>query len=156
MGIDASMLSPQAREQIARKLLAEKRAVLESKKESKYHAQKTQRVASDGKAVKFDSKREAARYDELMLRLHTGEIRNLKLQPDFTLQEGYTTPDGERIRAVVYRADFSYEQKTAPDAYGNIYWFPVVEDVKGVKTDVYSMKRKMFHEKYGFGITEVR
>ena len=33
----------------------------------------------------FDSQKEAARYDQLMLRLCAGEIRDLKLQPEFTL-----------------------------------------------------------------------
>ena len=37
--------------------------------------------------ITFDSQKEAARYDQLMLRLCAGEIRDLKLQPEFTLQE---------------------------------------------------------------------
>ena len=131
MGIDPRMLSPRAQAQIAKKLMSKSGGapVQKTDKPSKYHNEKSTRSASDGKEIKFDSRREAARFDELMIRLHAGEIRNLKLQPDFTIQEGYTTTEGERIRAVVYRADFSYEQKTAPDAYGNIYWLPVVEDL---------------------------
>ena len=31
--------------------------------------------------ITFDSQKEAARYDQLMLRLCAGEIRDLKLQP---------------------------------------------------------------------------
>ena len=42
--------------------------------------------------ITFDSQKEAARYDQLMLRLCAGEIRDLKLQPEFTLQEAFTTP----------------------------------------------------------------
>lgn len=57
--------------------------------------------------ITFDSQKEAARYDQLMLRLCAGEIRDLKLQPEFTLQEAFTTPLGERVRAIKYRADFS-------------------------------------------------
>lgn len=58
--------------------------------------------------ITFDSQKEAARYDQLMLRLCAGEIRDLKLQPEFTLQEAFTTPLGERVRAIKYRADFSH------------------------------------------------
>ena len=50
--------------------------------------------------ITFDSQKEAARYDQLMLRLCAGEIRDLKLQPEFTLQEAFTTPLGERVRAI--------------------------------------------------------
>ena len=46
--------------------------------------------------ITFDSQKEAARYDQLMLRLCAGEIRDLKLQPEFTLQEAFTTPLGVR------------------------------------------------------------
>lgn len=65
--------------------------------------------------ITFDSQKEAARYDQLMLRLCAGEIRDLKLQPEFTLQEAFTTPLGERVRAIKYRADFAYERPTEPD-----------------------------------------
>ena len=52
--------------------------------------------------ITFDSQKEAARYDQLMLRLCAGEIRDLKLQPEFTLQEAFTTPLGECVRAIKY------------------------------------------------------
>ena len=84
--------------------------------------------------ITFDSQKEAARYDQLMLLLCAGEIRDLKLQPEFTLQEAFTTPLGERVRAIKYRADFSYERPTEPDCTGAVHWLPVVEDVKGFRT----------------------
>lgn len=99
--------------------------------------------------IKFDSKKEARRYSELMLRLKAGEISELKLQPEFTLQEAYTTPEGERVRAVRYRADFSYL-----NTLGEL----VVEDTKSPHTrtlPVYRIKRKLMHEKLGITITEV-
>lgn len=98
--------------------------------------------------IRFDSQKEAARYDELILLLKTGKIRFLKLQPEFTLQEAFITPDGEKSQAIKYRADFSYEIRA------NDKWEFVVEDVKGVKTQLYLMKRKMMLDK-GIRITEV-
>lgn len=109
---------------------------------NKYHARKT---TVDG--ITFDSEKEARRFGELKLLLRAGEIKNLKLQQDFTLQEAYTAPDGERVRAIRYVADFTYEEN------GEI----IVEDVKSraTKTRVYEMKRKLLREKYGVKIREV-
>ena len=87
--------------------------------------------------------------------MRAGEIRKLKLQAEYTLQEAYTTPEGERVQAIRYRADFAYERNAGHDTYGYEYWVPVVEDVKGVKTDVYLLKKKLFREKQGYDITEV-
>lgn len=56
--------------------------------------------------IRFDSKKEAGRFRELQAMLQAGLIRELRLQQDFTLQEAYTTPDGRRIRAIRYCADF--------------------------------------------------
>lgn len=110
--------------------------------ESKYHAEKDVR----GK-LKFDSKKEARRYDALVMLLRRGEISDLRVQPEFTLIEAYTTPDGERVRAMRYRADFSYRRG------GEL----IVEDVKSAatRTRVYINKRKLMQEKYGITIREV-
>lgn len=110
--------------------------------ESKYHAEKDVR----GK-LKFDSKKEARRYDALVMLLRRGEISDLRVQPEFTLIDAYTTPDGERVRALRYRADFSYRRN------GEL----IVEDVKSAatRTRVYLNKRKMMQEKYGITIREV-
>lgn len=119
-------------------------------KPSKYRNVKT---VVDG--VTFDSAKEARRYTELMLLLRTEQIRNLRLQPEYTLIEQYRKPEnGELVRAMRYRADFSYERRTV-DAWGYERWLPTVEDVKGMKTSEYKLKRKQFRDKYGFDITEV-
>ena len=112
-------------------------------KPSKYHNIPTTRGT-----IKFDSQKEARRYDELILMLQSGTIRNLKLQPQFTLQESYITPDGERIGSTRYIADFSYE-----DASGQF----VVEDVKSraTRTSVYRVKIKRLREKYGIKVQEI-
>lgn len=102
----------------------------------------------------FDSKKEAARFPVLMMEQAAGLIRNLKLQPSFTIQESFKTPAGETIRSVVYKADFQYDRKTLPDINGDTYWVNVVEDVKGMKTPVYLLKYKLLAEK-GIKITEI-
>ena len=118
---------------------------------------RTQRTLEDGGKVDFDSKKEARRYDELMAMLRAGQIRDLKLQPQFTIQEAYTTPEGQRVRAIRYQADFSYERATEPDCNGEIHWLRVVEDVKSraTKTRVYEIKKKLLREKLGIEIREV-
>lgn len=140
---DLARLSPAAQKQILQNLQTEA-------KRSKYKAQKTKR----GKLA-FDSKKEAERYDALMLLQKAGEIRGLKLQVRYCLQEAYTTFDGERVKSIDYIADFVYERRTAPDSYGQRYWLPVVEDVKGMRTREYAMKAKLFRSRYGFAIREV-
>ena len=104
-------------------------------KRSKYNARKT---VVDG--ITFDSKKEARRYEELKLQEKVEVISHLRLQPKFRLLDGFKY-NGETIRPVNYFADFSYI-----DAEGN----EVVEDVKSkaTKTPVYSIKKKLFLNKY--------
>lgn len=90
--------------------------------------------------IKFDSKAEAARYLELLL-LEKGKIIcGLKLQPKYLLQ-GSFRHNGKCERAIHYVADFSYYECDTEKE--------VVEDVKGVETDVFKIKRKMFLKIYG-------
>ena len=42
--------------------------------------------------IPFDSQKEACRFGELLLLLKAGKIKDLKLQPEFTLQEAFKTP----------------------------------------------------------------
>lgn len=98
--------------------------------------------------IHFDSRKEARRYDELLLMLRAGKISDLHLQPQFTLQESYKTETGERVRAIRYTADFSYK-----NAAGEL----VVEDVKSgpTRTKEYLRNKKMIRSKYGIDIQEV-
>lgn len=107
---------------------------------SKYNNRKT-----TVNGIIFDSDAEARRYRELCLLARAGEITNLKLQPQFTLLEGFKTPDGETVRPTVYRADFSYMEN------GKL----VVEDVKGVRTEAYKLKYKLMLERHGIRVTEI-
>jgi hypothetical protein len=102
------------------------------KKTHKYNAKK---VKING--VSFDSKKEAKRYFELKILERAGVISNLILQPKFLLQDGFER-DGKKYRAIFYIADFEYIQDGKR----------IVEDVKGVKTDIYKLKKKMFLKKY--------
>lgn len=164
MGIDISQLSPQAQRQIAQKIAAQARKSTPEPRQgkSKYHNIPAERSGENAN-IRFSSQKEARRYDELMLMLKAGEIRDLRLQPQFTLQEAYTTPDGKRVRAIRYVADFSYERMRP---YWKGYeahcpddgWYRVVEDTKGGKatqTPTYKMKKKMMQDKYGITIKEV-
>lgn len=80
---DLARLSPAAQKQVMEKM----------RKPGKYKAQKTRR----GKLT-FDSKKEAERYDALLLLQNAGEIRGLKLQVRYCLQEAYTTFEGDRVK----------------------------------------------------------
>lgn len=101
---------------------------------SKYRAKKTN---VDG--IEFDSKREADRYCELKLLEKANEIRNLELQPRFLLQDKFKDKTGTTHRKIEYVADFMYVDKDNKK---------IVEDVKGMMTDVYKLKKKMFLKIY--------
>ena len=99
------------------------------------------------KDIRFSSKKEMQRYKDLKLLESTNYICNLELQKKFLLQEGYTNAKGKKIRPIYYIADFYYYD------YIDNKW--VVEDVKGVRTEVYKLKKKLFEYKYNLTITEL-
>lgn len=112
---------------------------------SKYGNKKTE---VDG--IVFDSKHEALRWIELKYMERAGLIRDLKRQVRFCL---VPTIEGEgkkiRQRAVYYVADFEYWEKNYD------CWKRVVEDAKGVRTDVYKLKKKLMLWRHGIEIKEV-
>ena len=99
---------------------------------SKYHNKKVQ-----VDMYVFDSIAESRRYKELVLLERAGQIRDLELQPKFLLQEGFKK-NGKTYRPIYYVADFMYWG-------GNKM---IVEDVKGIETDVFKLKHKLFEHKY--------
>ena len=110
---------------------------------SKYHNKKT---TIDG--ITFDSKREAERYCELKLLQRSGEISDLTLQPDFILFESFKK-FGKTYRQIKYIADFMYWVKKSEKF--------VIEDVKGIETEAFKIKRKLFESKYPeFSLTIVK
>lgn len=106
---------------------------------SKYRAVKCE---YDG--YKFDSQAERNRYIELKLLERAGKIKDLQLQVPFTLQDSFKLC-GKTVRAIKYIADFTYYEN------GEL----VIEDVKGKRTQVYDLKRKMFAYRYKKYIREV-
>lgn len=109
-------------------------------KQNKYHNRK---AFYDGHW--FDSEKEKAWYIKFKLMEQAGEIHDLKLQVEFVLLETVKLGD-TTFRKTKYTADFTYYDKN------NKYH---VIDVKGVKTDVYKLKKKLMAWKYGIEIEEV-
>ena len=109
---------------------------------NKYGAKKSK---ADG--VIFDSRKERDRYLELKLLEEHGYIKDLKLQPRYVIHDAYVRCDGKKIRQIVYIADFEYLDIENGEL--------ITEDVKGVKTAVYRLKKKMFEKRYGVKIREV-
>lgn len=107
--------------------------IVPPKKLSKYRNVKT--VVN---GITFDSAKEAKRYVVLKAMERSGEITDLRLQPEFPIV----------INGVLcgkYVADFSYllwEKRT-------------VEDVKGMKTPIYKLKKKIVEAAYNIQIIEV-
>lgn len=85
----------------------------------------------------FDSVLEANRYKQLALLERAGEIKNLRLQVPFLLQDSFRK-NNKTYRKIEYIADFVYEEKGQT----------VVEDTKGIKTEVFKIKQKLFEYKY--------
>ena len=63
------------------------------------------------------------------------------------LQEGYINAKGKKIRPIYYIADFYYFDLLKDK------W--VVEDTKGVRTEVYKLKKKLFEYIYNLTIDEL-
>ena len=85
----------------------------------------------------FDSIAEGQRYRELTLLEKAGKISNLELQPKFLLQDSFRK-NGKTYRKIEYVADFQYTENGKT----------IVEDVKGIQTDVFKLKHKLFEKKY--------
>ena len=167
MTVDVKDLPPAYQAQALRKLMEQERkkgrgpipspAASTPQPASKYHNKPTERVTASGAVLHFDSQKEARRYDELSTLERVGEIRELRMQVDFTLQEAYTDGEGRRVRAIRYRADFTYVR--VKETIGE-YTFRdqlVVEDVKSraTRTKEYIMKRKLMKERFNIDIQEV-
>lgn len=139
MRIDISRLGPDAQRQILGKVLAVRA------EENKYHNRKAVRMMPNGKLRRFDSQKEARRYDQLAAMLRAGKIRDLRLQHTFTLQESFVSSNGDAVRAITYKADFVYTLESGEK---------IVEDAKGVRTETYKIKKKLMEER-GYQVREV-
>ena len=124
----------------AKKRLAELTQAANGKKprESKYNAKPTDRELPNGTVIRFDSKKEAAYYDQLRVLEQVGIVRDIRLQVQFLLKPAYTDGrTGERFRAISYLADFTFEKLEDGE------WKYHIVDVKGRKTKDYALKRKI-------------
>ena len=117
------------------------------------------KITVDG--IQFDSKREAARYQELKLLERVGVISFLQRQTKFQLipdqhapsnaiytkgpRKGQRKPGKLLEHECSYIADFCYIRNGET----------VVEDAKGYRTEVYRIKKKLMLERYGIQIKEV-
>lgn len=99
---------------------------------SKYGAKKT---VVDG--ITFDSQAEATRYGVLKVIQAAGLITGLRLQVPYQI-----TVNGKKVCR--YVADFVYIENGKE----------VVEDVKGMKTPVYNLKKKLMEAVFGVVIFE--
>ena len=101
---------------------------------SKYNA-----VVSYSDGIRFSSKKEMYRYNELQLLVKAGEIGELELQVKFPL-----VVNGVKI--CDYVSDFRYrDYKTMKE---------IVEDSKGMKTPVYRLKAKLMKALHNIDILE--
>lgn len=87
--------------------------------------------------IRFHSKREAARYVELRWLESQGHIAELERQVKFDL-------DVNGVHVCRYIADFRYLENGQR----------IVEDSKGARTDVYSMKAKLMLACHGIKVKE--
>lgn len=110
---------------------------------NKYGARKVQ--APNGQL--FDSKKEYQRYFELKILERAGRITGLERQVKYVLIPTQRDKCGKVIeKECSYYADFVYFDCALCEK--------VVEDVKGVRTDAYKIKKKLLLYVHGIRIKE--
>lgn len=105
---------------------------------SKYGNVKTQTL--DGEV--FDSKKESVRWCQLLLLQKAGIIKHLQRQVKYEL-----IPKQKGEKACAYVADFVYTDCESGQT--------VVKDVKGHRTEVYKIKKKLMLYVHNIRIREV-
>ena len=99
----------------------------------------------------FDSAKEWRRNQELETLQRAGEISELNRQVPFVLMPSYTIADEttrqsyRTVREIRYIADFTYRLKDGTR---------IIEDVKGMQTEVFKIKRKLLERKIALGAIE--
>jgi len=111
------------------------KVIAETKRPHKYGATA---VTIDG--IRFASKKEGKRYAELKLLAKAGKIKNLELQVKYPFQLNCE-------HMFTYIADFTYwDHENSRN---------VIEDVKGVRTPLYRLKKKLIENQYDLEIVEI-
>ena len=100
--------------------------------------------------IRFASKAESRRYQELRLLAAAGRIRGLKLQPRYKLYANLGGEADKPVAVCVYVADSEYEE-----LHGKI-WVLTTEEIKGFETAVWKLKRKFFRACYGRDIRVIK
>lgn len=99
----------------------------------------------------FDSAKEWHRNQELEALQRAGEISELNRQVPFVLMPSFAIADKKTksglrtVREIRYIADFTYRLKDGTR---------IIEDVKGMQTDVFKIKRKLLERKIALGVIE--
>lgn len=110
---------------------------------SKYNAKK---VEIDG--IKFDSKAEGEYYLHLKQQVTERQILGFERQKRMLLQEGFTVEGVKgKIRPIFYVVDFIVTENDGTLTY---------IDVKGVETDVFKLKKKLFMKRYNTALLKVK
>jgi hypothetical protein len=78
--------------------------------------------------ITFASKKEATRYQQLKLMVKAKAIKHLELQPRYAIEIN-------GVKICTYVADFRYTSASGGKE--------IVEDVKGVRTPIYKLKKKL-------------
>ena len=88
--------------------------------------------------IQFDSLNESRYYIEVLNGIKNKKIKSYELQKPYELIPAYTK-NGHKIRKMEYLADFVLKMTDGSTK---------VVDVKGVETDVFKLKKKLFEYKY--------
>ena len=108
--------------------------------------------------ITFDSKKEANRYQELLLMQRAGIITDLQRQVRYVLIPTQREKCFERDRKGNYKQGRVIEKEcvyVADFVYTTADGLKVVEDAKGVRTPLYVLKRKLMLFIHGIKIHEV-
>jgi len=100
---------------------------------------KYRNIITEVDGIKFRSKKEAKRYCELSLLKKHGHIIDFKMQVPYVI----ASANGKTKK---YYADFVVTWGTHTTT---------VEDCKGVKTDLYELKKMLMKEKHGIDVVEI-
>ena len=110
---------------------------------SKYNAKK---VEIDG--IKFDSKAEGEYYLHLKQQVTERQILGFERQKRMLLQEGFSVEGVKgKIRPIFYVVDFIVTENDGTLTY---------VDVKGMETDVFKLKKKLFMKRYNTALLKVK
>ncbi|GMA64736.1 DUF1064 domain-containing protein [Alicyclobacillus fastidiosus] len=94
----------------------------------------------------FDSKAERDYYLYLLSLQQSGEVTDIRLQPQFELQPSYKVA-GHKRSAIKYTADFEVVYADGRRE---------VVDVKGFAARDFSLRKRMFEYRYGVPLTVVK